>query len=87
MANGNQQQQQPQQPQQQQPQPAQQRQPTQQPGFTVPESQPFLIAMDDYVYEAKPPKKPFEDIKGTEEGAGGMGGQFEAVSSALNKNI
>jgi hypothetical protein len=87
MANGNQQQQ----PQQQQPQPAQrqpaQRQPTQQPGFTVPESQPFLIAMDDYVYEAKPPKKPFDDVKGTDQQAGGMSGQFEAVSSALNKNI
>jgi hypothetical protein len=78
-------QQQPQQ-QPQQPQPTQ-RPPAQQPGFTMPEAQPFLIAQDDYVYEAKPPKKPFEDIKGTDEQSGGMSGQFDAVSSALNKNV
>jgi hypothetical protein len=79
MANGDQQQ-------QPQPQPTQ-RQPAQQPAFTMPEAQPFLIAQDDYVYEAKPPKKPFEDLEGRDEASGGMAGQFESVSSALNKNV
>jgi hypothetical protein len=82
------QQQQQQQPaQQQQPQPQQQKQPAKQPAFTLLEAQPYLIAMDDYVYEAKPPPKPFEDIEGTDTASGGMTSQFSNVGSALNKNI
>jgi hypothetical protein len=40
---------------------------------------------DDYVYEVKPlPKK---DATGQQQQSGGMGAQFEAVSSGANNNI
>jgi hypothetical protein len=58
-----------------------------QPGFSFAESSPYRIAQDDYVYEAKAPPKPFEQKTGQDSQAGGMGSQFEIVSSALNKNV
>ena len=53
----------------------------------MPETSPFRLAQDDYVYQAKAPKKPFEQREGLDSQSGGMGSQFEAVSSALDKNI
>jgi hypothetical protein len=82
MANDDQQQQQQQ---QQRKTPAEQQ--AEQPAFNFAQSSPYLIAQDDYVYEAKAPPKPFEQKTGQDSQAGGMGSQFEIVSSALNKNV
>lgn len=65
----------------------QQQQGQQQTAVKMPEVNSNLLAGDDYTYEPKPlPKKPFGD-QGQETQAGGMSGQFEIVSSALNKNL
>ena len=69
------------------PEEQQQQQQEQTTAVKMPQVNPNLLAGDDYVYEPKPlPKKPFGD-QGQDTQAGGMAGQFDMVTSALNKNV
>lgn len=52
----------------------------------LPQVNYLSVAQDDYVYESKPlPKRVMEDLARNQQ-SGGMGAQFEIVSSGLNNN-
>jgi hypothetical protein len=59
----------------------------QQQGTKLPQVNYLAVAQDDYVYESKPlPKRVMEDLARNQQ-SGGMGAQFEIVSSGLSNNV